>query len=81
VSPTRKPRRQPGEDDKPREYCGCCFGHRSIWCPPCYGFFGCDTCQGTFRVPCPECAGGTLEPITSYRGYATDGQSTAILPR
>jgi hypothetical protein len=60
---TRKQAAKPYADDKPREYCGCRIGHRRIWCPHCYGFFGCET----WKVPCSECTGGTLEPITSYR--------------
>lgn len=44
-------------------YCEVCAGHRSIWCPDCFGFEGCRTCRRTYKMPCPACAGGTLEPI------------------
>lgn len=43
--------------------CGVCIGHRQIWCPGCSGFAGCLTCRFTYRVACPRCAGGKLEPI------------------
>lgn len=41
--------------------CGYCAGQRSVWCPDCGGFAGCDTCGHTFKVPCQSCAGGDLE--------------------
>lgn len=44
-------------------YCGFCIATRRIWCPGCCGFEGCDTCGNTFKVPCPACSGGALEPI------------------
>ncbi|MFD3885032.1 hypothetical protein [Streptomyces microflavus] len=48
---------------RPATYCGRCCGHRKIWCPDCCGFKGCEDCFWTFRVRCPECAGGTKDPI------------------
>lgn len=45
------------------DYCGCCTGFRTIWCPDCCGYDGCTTCHHTRRVRCPACNGGTMDPI------------------
>lgn len=44
-------------------YCGGCAGWREVWCPDCCGFSGCLTCHHTFKLPCPEYAGGNQELI------------------
>ncbi|WAB08753.1 DnaJ-like chaperonin [Streptomyces phage Andris] len=48
------------------DVCGTCAGHKTIWCPDCYGFAGCATCGRTCKVACPQCAGGLREPIRGY---------------
>lgn len=48
---------------EPMTYCGTCTGQKHIWCPDCCGFAGYDTCHFTHKVACPQCAGGTWEPI------------------
>jgi hypothetical protein len=40
--------------------CGTYAGWRHIWCPHCCGFAG---CAYVYKVPCPTCAGGSVEPI------------------
>lgn len=62
-TPTAKFRSRSEVVDHVSYYCGLCISHRSIWCPNCSGFEGCATCKHTTEVPCPLCAGGTLEPI------------------
>lgn len=57
------PKAVEARQEAPETYCGTCMGHRSTWCPDCFGFFGCQTCHDTFKVLCPQCAGRTLEPI------------------
>ncbi|MFJ2743603.1 hypothetical protein ACIO3O_28585 [Streptomyces sp. NPDC087440] len=57
------PTSPPDTEAEPLTYCGCCIGRQQIWCPDCYGFYGCATCSGTYKVDCPMCAGGTLDPI------------------
>jgi hypothetical protein len=57
------PHSSPRSNQAPKTYCGCCTGGGRIWCPDCYGFYGCPTCEETFKVACPVCSGGTLAPI------------------
>lgn len=45
------------------DLCGCCAGHRAIWCDGCAGFTGCALCGWTYKRPCPVCVGGDAEPI------------------
>lgn len=45
------------------DVCGCCAGHRAIWCDGCSGFDGCGLCGRTGKRPCPVCVGGNAEPI------------------
>lgn len=57
-------------------YCGYCAGWCEVKCPDCGGFpstpfdlpavmlvtsDACRTCKKTGEVPCPQCAGGSLE--------------------
>lgn len=59
--PERPIRLQEGRD----YYCGTCTGHRVIYCPDCV--IGCEACEHTGHVRCPECQGGTI-PVPPPRG-------------
>lgn len=45
-------------------YCGTCVGFREVVCDYCVD--GCEECDGSGKVTCPQCNGGTI-PVPTPR--------------